>query len=270
MQKVWVNGVQQDQVSVTDRAFTYGDGLFETIRVSASHPELLENHLTRLKEGLKRLKFAEDTNALILEDIQSIKFAGDQILKVIVSRGEGARGYALPMNQAATRVILLSDRTNYAEQPSEGVSVRICQYQMAINPVLAGLKHLNRLEQVLARSEWQGEFAEGVVTDRDGFVVEGTMSNLFWVNDGVIYTPKLDRCGVQGVMRNFVIQQLMNQGDRVQEGYYPVNALIDADEIFLTNSLIHIWPVKELDSKLLKVGPVTRKIQTLLQQESSL
>jgi 4-amino-4-deoxychorismate lyase len=270
MTTVWINGEKQTHVSVSDRAFTYGDGLFETIRVCSSKPELLEAHLSRLEQGLKRLKFPDETFEKVLEELSLLEFSGDQILKIIVSRGEGQRGYALPDTLSSTRVMQLTEASNdFSSQAETGVILRTCEYQLAINPALAGIKHLNRLEQVLARSEWQDRaIADGVVTDRDGYVVECTMSNIFWVKGQVVYTPALDRCGVEGVMRNCIISKLEADGFAVEQGYFHLTELKGSDEIFIANSLIQLWPVQRLDDLNFKVGQVTRRAQDLLLQES--
>lgn len=265
MQQVWINGNSQDTVSVSDRAFSYGDGLFETIRVEAGQPQMLEQHLARLNAGLKHLKFPDDTFVLLLSELEQLPFSGDQVLKITVSRGVGERGYALPQKTNSTRVYQLSPMPDHSARFAEGVAVCLCQYQLAVNPFLAGLKHLNRLEQVIARSELSAkpEFVEGLVADLEGHLVEGTMSNLFWVKAGVVMTPLLDRCGVEGVMRNYLIAQLRKLNIPIQEGYFAPEALLEADEIFLTNSLIKIWPVNRLEDKPFVIGPVTRKLQAL-------
>ena len=267
MSTVWVNGKLQNHVSVNDRGFTYGDGLFETVRVTSSEPELLSAHISRLEKGLQRLKFPEKTLSNLLQDLEQVAFDGDQVLKIIVSRGEGVRGYGLPEPCNITRVIQLSNLADFSRQSEQGVALRTCQYQLALNPALAGMKHLNRLEQVMARSEWQdSEIADGVVTDLDGYVVECTMSNIFWVESNVVYTPVLNRCGVEGVMRNHLIGCLKAQGIVVEEGLYGLESLNRADEIFISNSLIQIWPVNKLDASFFELGPVTKRLQKLLQE----
>lgn len=192
---------------------------------------------------------------------------GDQVLKIIVSRGEGLRGYGLPDPCNVTRVIQLSDLADFSSQSEQGVALRTCQYQLALNPVLAGMKHLNRLEQVIARSEWQdSEIADGVVTDQEGYVVECTMSNIFWVEGNIVYTPALERCGVEGVMRNHLIDSLKAEGISVEQGLYSMESLKQADEVFISNSLIHVWPVYKLDASSFELGPITQRLQNLLQE----
>lgn len=274
MKRVWVNGIEADELSVYDRAFSYGDGLFETIRVVQGEAQLLDAHLQRLRLGLERLSFPSQAFDLVLSDLEQLPLKGDAVLKLVITRGQGDRGYALPLQANITRVIMLAPLNDFSSQSQNGVRVRLCEYQMALNPVLAQIKHLNRLEQVMARSEWQGaeRFAEGLVMDREGYLVEGTMSNLFWVKDSVVYTPSLERCGVKGVMRDHLIQLIQSQGYELSESLYKPDVLGCADELFICNSLIEVWPVvsvtvSEDRVQCYPIGAVTKKLQQLLQQE---
>ncbi|WP_415884593.1 aminodeoxychorismate lyase [Neptuniibacter sp. QD34_54] len=270
MTKYWINGVLADQVSINDRGLSYGDGLFETIAVIDGKPHLFDQHMERLQIGLDRLKFPEGTIEAVKNDIQALSFSGNQTLKLTVTRGLGERGYKLPATCVPARIISLSDSADFAQQRQQGVSVRLCQQRLGLNPVLAGIKHLNRLEQVLARSEWSDpDIAEGFVSDLDGNLVEGTMSNLFWVQDGVLYTPKIDLSGVKGVMRDRLIVLANELSVEVIEGGYPESVLDSAEEVFICNSLIGIWPVITIDGKPLNIGPITRDLQLLLSKEMS-
>ncbi|WP_415903699.1 aminodeoxychorismate lyase [Neptuniibacter sp. QD48_55] len=270
MTKYWINGVLADQVSINDRGLSYGDGLFETIAVIDGKPHLFDQHLVRLQLGLERLKFPDGTIDAVKKDIQALNLSGNQTLKLTVTRGLGERGYKLPATCVPTRIISLADSSNFTQQRQQGVSVRLCQQRLGLNPALAGIKHLNRLEQVLARSEWSDpDIAEGFVSDLDGNLIEGTMSNLFWVNEGMLYTPKIDRSGVKGVMRDRLIELADQLSLVVVEGNYPESVLESADEIFICNSLIGIWPVITIDGKSLSVGPITRDLQLLLSKEMS-
>jgi len=268
MVKHWVNGVESDQLSINDRGLSYGDGLFETIAIINGQPHLLFEHLRRLELGLQRLKFPQDTLTAVKSDIASLQFSANQVLKITVTRGLGERGYKLPTSCLPTRILSLSPASDFSTQRQDGVSVRLCEQRLGHNPVLAQIKHLNRLEQVLARSEWENPaIAEGIVCDLDGFVIEGTMSNLFWVVDSQLFTPDLQRCGVQGVMRDRIIDLAMADAIKVNIGSYPSDALANADEVFICNSLIGIWPVTAIDQQCFQIGAVTKKIQKLLSKE---
>lgn len=268
MQDVWINGVKSNQVGASDRGLSYGDGLFETIAISDSHPELLDAHFKRLALGLDRLGFPDDVIGLVKHDLSTICLEGDAVLKITVTRGVGLRGYALPPKTEVTRIISVSMRPALSDNSEKGVAVRLCNYRLPINPVLAQIKHLNRLDQVMARSEWDDQsISEGIVLDAEGYIVEGTMSNLFWVASGIVYTPLIDRCGVKGVMRDHLLSIMRNENIAVEQVRSPLNALLQADEVFICNSLIGIWPVIQIDDREYAIGPMTRKLQQLLSRK---
>lgn len=271
MRQIWINGLLQSELPVTDRGFCYGDGLFETIRVDEGEPQLLDQHLARLEQGLTRLKFPSSSLSRVQQYLNRVIFSGDQTLKITVTRGEGKRGYRLPEHAEITVVIMLEGRPESLLQYEQGVSVRLCRYQLSENPHLAGVKHLNRLDQIMARSEWQGDiYAEGLVCDQQGYLAEATMSNLLWVaDDGGVFTPSLERCGVEGVMRNHIIQLLGDMGYDVSVGRFYPDVLSQAKEVFLCNSLIEVWPVIRLDEKSYPVGDLTRQIQQAIRSEKN-
>ena len=260
---VLVNGRPQQVLPVCDRGLLYGDGVFETLAVKSGRPLELAWHLERLAHGCRRLAIPLPPEELLQHEIDQL-CAGQTraILKIIITRGTGTRGYLAPRTPEITRVLCLSP---WSEVPArfyrEGVSVRCCQQRLCDNPALAGIKHLNRLEQVLARNEWHYlEVAEGLMCDYAGNVVEATASNIFIVNAGILQTPDLAKAGVEGVMRRRILQLAKDQGIESQILPIPLQTLEDADEIFLCNSLIGIWPVRELENMHFAVGPITRRL----------
>ncbi len=262
MNAVLVNGEPTDAVSARDRGFQYGDGLFETIAVKHGAPLLLDKHLARLGAGAERLGFQVSPALLHQEAEQLCRGVERGVLKIIVTRGVSMRGYRGDPAATPTRVLVLSDWPSYpASYVKEGVDVRLCRTRLASQPVLAGLKHLNRLEQVLARTEWDDEFAEGLMQDESGNIVEGTMTNVFLVHDGALVTPALDRCGVEGVMRSVVLARVGGLGLACRVETVTPKHLQQAQEIFLTNSLIGLWPVRRIDHRSYAIGDITRKIQ---------
>lgn len=270
MQAVWVNGIPTDQIKVTDRGFCYGDGIFETIAVVDGRPQLLSQHLNRMRSSLERLGFPEAIETVIESDLALLPFQGDQTLKLIVTRGNGFRGYMPPQEVSATRVMTLTDRVINYDRADQGVVTRLCDYRLPLNPALAQLKHLNRLDQIMARNEWHDpNIAEGIMLDAEGFLIEGTMSNLFWFNSaaGELQTPLIDRCGVKGVMRDHIISLSHREGVRVVEGRFSPSVLSEASEAFICNSLIGIWPIVALDHNHYKIGSITRKLQSILGRE---
>ncbi|HZX16033.1 MAG TPA: aminodeoxychorismate lyase [Pseudomonas sp.] len=261
----WVDGQPAELLSVTDRGMAYGDGLFETIAVNAGQPVLLERHLTRLAEGCARLKLSVDLPTVRAQLLAFSQQLGEGVAKLILTRGDGQRGYALPQ-PAQPRLILQATAkpvypAAYAEQ---GVRLFACVTRLAEQPLLAGLKHLNRLEQVLARTEWQdAEHAEGLMLDTSGRVIEGIYSNLLLVSGGVLITADLSRCGVAGVMRAELLVQAAAQGVKCQVRDISYAELLAADEVMLCNSVYGVWPVRALLAHDWPVGPLTRKLQAI-------
>jgi 4-amino-4-deoxychorismate lyase len=203
-----------------------------------------------------------------LKDLLSINPYHAAVLKLTVTRGSGPRGYFPLKAPKLTTITALSEAADFTQKAQNGVALRWCSTPLSINPLLAGMKHLNRLEQVLARQEWDSpDISEGLMKDSDGYLVEGTMSNLFWCKQGQVYTPELDRCGVAGVLRQTIIDIAAAQLQPVNIGRFTDMALSSAEEVFICNSLIDVWPVVRLDDKSWKIGPITQQLQTLLKKE---
>lgn len=267
----WVNGVEQENVAANDRGLSYGDGLFETIAVVAGQPLLLEQHLSRLEKGLQALKFPSEVLSQVRRDLAALVLPETAVLKITVTRGVGQRGYALPTPTEVTRIITITDAPDFTGRQAEGVKLHHCEYRLPHNPVLAQIKHLNRLDQVMARSEWTDPaIAEGVVCDVEGYVVEGTMSNILWFKEGVAYTPLLDKCGVRGVMLDYLLYHLQLLKIEVKQGRYLTDELLSADEVLVCNSLIGIWPVVTLSGAQFGIGTMTRQLQDVLKKELQL
>ena len=264
----WINGVPADFVSVLDRGLAYGDGLFETISVRQGQPRLLDRHLQRLQLGCQRLSIPLDIPQLLAEISAFSAELGEGVAKLIVTRGQGPRGYGLPKPQPAVRILAGSELPSYpAQHAEEGVSLYSCATRLAEQPLLAGLKHLNRLEQVLARSEWQDPcYAEGLMRDQSGRVVEGVFSNLFLFSTGRLLTPALTRCGVAGVMRAEIIERAGQLGIPCEVRDIEYAELLAADEVFLCNSLYGIWPVRQLADHGWESGDMTRALQNNLNE----
>ncbi|WP_255210882.1 aminodeoxychorismate lyase [Methylogaea oryzae] len=242
-----VNGREGLSVPVADRGFQYGDGCFTTLEVRDGAPLFLARHQARLSRDCARLQIPYDCADQVVSEARSLAEAGrDGVLKIIVTRGAGGRGYRCPDVPQASRILGFYPRPVYpSEWAASGVVVRVCRMRLGNNPALAGIKHMNRLEQVLARSEWSdAEIAEGLLLDAQGWVTEGVMSNVFMVRDGRLETPRLNRCGVAGVMRELVAELAGRMGIAVREGRCRLSRLREADEVFVTNSLIGIWPVR--------------------------
>ncbi|MCB1903159.1 MAG: aminodeoxychorismate lyase [Gammaproteobacteria bacterium] len=251
-----INGSSESSISVLDRGLQYGDGLFETIAVAGGEPCLWQRHMRRLAQGCERLNIEYPDSATVLEEVyREIQGRPQGVIKIILTRGSGGRGYCPPEIQSPTRLVYFSEWPNYSEKLSRsGVRIRICNIRLGQNPALAGLKTLNRLEQVLARAEWSNpEIAEGLMLDEKENLVEGTMSNLFLVYGDCLATPDLGSCGVSGIMRELVMEQAKRLSLSLSEQNLTLRDLASADGLFLSNSLIGIWPVREVEGK--KINP---------------
>ncbi|MFQ5995428.1 MAG: aminodeoxychorismate lyase [Acidiferrobacterales bacterium] len=260
---VLVNGETTDCVPVQDRGFQYGDGVFETIAVYRCDPLLWQQHLARLKKGCERLLIGPPDAAQLREEARALcEDIERAVLKIIITRGISGRGYAPGSAERPTRVLALLPWPDYPlGYAQDGVSVRVCRTRVSRNPLTAGIKHLNRLEQVLARAEWESEFVEGLMLDEDDNIVEATAANVFVVSEGTLLTPELSHYGVEGVMRGAVLEQARCLTLPHRVGPITRATLDKADEIFLTNSLIGIWPVTQIQSRAFPVGPTTRRLQ---------
>ncbi len=263
-----INGEHRDSLPAGDRVLHYGDGLFETVAVIDGRPQHWQAHLRRMEDGCVRLKIPFPGAAMLEDEFGRLPSpAGRWVLKIIVTRGGGGRGYRPPPVVQPARLLCQYPWPDYPDDRAvQGVRVRLCTTRLGSNPLLAGIKHLNRLEQVMARSEWNDPaIAEGLMLGLDGNLVSGTMSNLFLVSQGRVRTPGLSQAGVAGVMRDQVIEACRRLNLPVETGAFGVKELQRAEEIFLTNSLIGIWPVIEIAGASggeMQPGPITRTLRT--------
>jgi len=249
----WVDSSNMANVSAADRGFLYGDGLFETMAVVNGGIPLWELHADRLLEGCRRLDLESPSIPALQSEIAlriGAVFRG--ILKLIITRGEGTRGYAIDDDAQGNMFLQLHPWSAMpVEYWTHGVKIRFCTLRLAHQPVLAGIKHLNRLEQVLARREWRSkDIQEGLLEDSDGNIIEAVSHNLFILQGEKFITPSLDQCGVAGVMRRHILELLRARGRQVEISKLDRHALLDADAVFLCNSIHGIWPVCELESRL--------------------
>ncbi|HXH04565.1 MAG TPA: aminodeoxychorismate lyase [Candidatus Competibacteraceae bacterium] len=265
---LWCDGKPADSLPLADRGLHYGDGLFETLTVRDGRPELWERHWARLLLGCERLGLPQpDATLWHAEAAALCAECRRGVLKLILTRGSGGRGYRPPLPAKPTRILGLYPWPDYPEGYwDEGVTVRLCRQPLSLNPALAGLKHLNRLDQVLARAEWgDPDIAEGLMCDPLGRLIEGTMSNLFLARDGELLTPTLDQSGIAGVMRGLILELCRKHRIACREAVLTPGDLAAADEVFLSNSLIGLWPVRALaGGRSWPVGSLTRRLQALV------
>jgi 4-amino-4-deoxychorismate lyase len=254
--QVLVDGQPQAQGWPLDRSLQYGDGLFETMRVRGGRIRFEALHRARLAAGCERLAIDADLEQVWKPACDAARTHDHALLKLQLSRGDAvARGYA-PHGQERARTIL---SVFAAPQPSEipqPLRVVTLASRLGENPQLAGLKHCNRLEQVLARRSLQGTGAfEGLMASSSGLLVSGTMSNVFLELDGELVTPALDRCGVAGVMREAVLREARRAGVAVRVAELPVEVLGRCTALALSNARMGLAEVHQLDDRVLRASP---------------
>jgi 4-amino-4-deoxychorismate lyase len=263
-----INGEIAQGVPVTDRGLQYGDGLFETMAVFRGQPRFWQAHVDRLSAGCEALGLPLTPQSVLLREVQTVS-AGQPacVVKVMVTRAESGRGYAPVLPAADARRIVCS--WPWPEDPGRlnesGIRARICALRLALQPALAGIKHLNRLEQVLARSEWsERAIHEGILLDSEDHVVSAISSNIFLVSGSRLLTPRLDRCGVRGVMRSQILKAFSS---RCEQRRITLDMLPEAQEVFVCNSVRGVFPVTRIDHWRYDIGPVTREVQSWLEQQ---
>jgi len=266
---ILINGEVIASIPADDRGLAYGDGLFETLRARKGRLPLLHHHLDRLYLGLQVLQFPGIPRETLCQELNAAARANpDGVVKLIVTRGSGGRGYAPPSEATVRRIIQVLPAPSHVDAWNErGIGVRFCTTRLEGLRALDGLKHLNRLAQVLARAEWNDpEIHEGLMRDHAGNVVEGTMSNLFVVCDGLLITPPVG-AGVCGVMRRFVLECAVTLGIETSERFVIDEEIMSAGEIFLTNSVIGICPVVRIGNLQYQIGTMTRRLQSVVETE---
>ena len=250
---IWINGEQQQQIAVSDRALHYGDGCFTTARLRQGKIDWLAAHLQRLQEAAAVLMLAGIDWPQLSQEMQEV--AGlwpyeEGVLKVILSRGSGGRGYSGAACRQPMRIMMLSAAPqHYIMLRESGVRLVVSPVRLGINPQLAGIKHLNRLEQVLIRTELEQHAAdEALVLDTEGKLVECCAANLFWRKENQLFTPDLSGAGVNGIMRRHVISLARRHGYCCQQVREAPQILAEADEVFISNALMPLLPVRQIES----------------------
>lgn len=247
-----INGEPIERVAVSDRGLLFGDGCFTTSRIIHGNITLFFSHLARLEKACARLAIPFLDWATLAEEMRLVaRTQQDGVLKVIITRGVGTRGYSTVGCVQPTRIISTSSYpTHYACWKAEGATLALSPVPLGRNPYLAGLKHLNRLEQVLIRAHLEQTNAdEALVLDSEGWLTECCAANLFWRRGMDVFTPCLDQAGVNGIMRQHIIRQLAASPYRVAEVAARLETLVDADEVFICNALMPIVPVQKFEGQ---------------------
>jgi 4-amino-4-deoxychorismate lyase len=269
-----VNGDFDQRISPLDRGFAYGDGVFRTMRVQGGIPVNWHLHYQKLVADCASIGIVCPSAELFISDIEQL-FIQDimrnemSVAKIIVTRGEGERGYTIPAVTTPLRVIIKSQLPSYANHYSKGgVNLTVCETRLAHQQKLAGVKHLNRIENVMARMEWRDEsIFDGIMLDSDGNVIECTMSNIFARFGDTLMTPKLNTSGVAGVTRQQILALSKPLNLKVTEATMPLVQLLTADEIIICNSLYGVLQAISIGDKTWPIQSLANKLRTVMRYD---
>ena len=265
-----INGKKSSQLPLDNRALHYGDGLFTTMAVVDGEPLLWAYHWARLCQGAKVLQLALPCEKTCYQAVcDAVVGLADCVVKYLWVRDSSTqtRGYTPVVGKLPVTIIGVYKKPVYPKAYwQQGITVAKIDHPITVSPVLAGIKHLNRLDQVLASGELASQYPnaqEGLCFDMAGNLVSGIKSNVFFIKDAVIYTPTRSLCAVDGIMRRYVMTTLQAMGYQVVETQIKANWLDTADAIFFTNALIGIWPVRNIGTRVYAVPALVRECQMI-------
>lgn len=264
--QVLVNGSAVSDIDVLDRGLHYGDGVFRTLKAVSAEVRWWDDQYGKLVEDCAALNIPCPEQKILESEVQRMANGPDVgVIKIIVTRGTGQRGYAIPTDAEPLRIVMGLPGAGTANLD---VRVRWCELRLSTQPRLAGIKHLNRLENVLARSEWSDPaIAEGLLMNESDEVVCGSMSNLFLLERDRLVTPDLSACGIAGVARSRIIRAAKRHAQLVEVAPCSRERLLASDGLFLCNSLIGIWRVAELEDKRWPDNDWAEKLRSWLDED---
>ena len=264
-----INGLSSELINANDRGLLYGDGVFRTMLARSGRVLLWQQHFNKLQHDCNTLGLACPSFQILSNELdQLFQDTSDGIAKIVITRGIGYRGY-FPSATQATRILSIIPPVIYPDNYSvSGVRMHVCHIRLGRQPLLAGIKHLNRLENVIAAGEFPfADIAEGLLLDEAGYVIEGTRSNVFLVKAGALSTPDLSNCGVAGLQRDRVMDWAKQHNVACKVTALSLSDVIAADEVFLVNSVIGLWPVRDMPNFKRSYFPISRQIQDWLNHD---
>lgn len=247
-----INGKAVTDWPIADRAAQYGDGFFTTAKIHQGEVQFWRDHLERLMLTAKALHIELPSVLDLFQEVQQVlQQHPTGVLKIMISRGQGGRGYSPSGCGPTTRVLSVTELpAHYANWQNQGIELTVCQQRIGSSPMLAGYKTLNRLEQVLLKREVeQAGTDDGIVLDQNGHVVEATAANIFWYHQGTWYTPDLRQAGIKGIMRKQVLAVCERLAIPCQQGQYPLADVLGAEAVFICNSLMGLVPIKQCQQR---------------------
>ena len=271
MSNWYSNNKNFKNISLEDRGLLYGDGLFETIAIRDGKLRLWEYHLSRLIRGCEVLSLKSPSKKYLHDKVmnafhESKLEQSSAIAKIIITAGKSKRGYGRNKNTVPSEFFSIYPAIKIRESDyKNGIELTLCKTRLAVNSITAGLKTLNRLEQVLAKIEFEGtHFFEGLTMDSEDNIICGTMSNIFFIKGEGLYTPCLKRCGVKGVMRKHLLVSLKKANIDVNIQPIKITDMEYFDEIFITNSQFGILPVNQCNEIKWNSSKKTQKIMSIM------
>lgn len=256
-----LNGDEVSGIKVSERGLAYGDGHFTTAKILNGQIELLKEHIQRLAIGQTTLKLAPIDFSVLEQYLIKIAHGYElAVLKVMITAGHGGRGYSRKGCSKPNIYVSISEfPQHYLAWSEEGINTGLSDFILSSYSSLSGIKHLNRLEQVMIRVELdEREEQDLIVCNQSGNVVSASCANVFWYEQGKWFTPKLEHCGVNGIMR----QRILSLTNNVTIGHYLSSQLDNIDAMFITNAVMGVIPVHSFCQRRLSIAPV-RNIQEL-------
>lgn len=266
-----VNGIETSAIGISDRGLSYGDGIFETMRIVKGRVPLLDWHAKRLMAGVKALDLGSRTRLAqeFKKQVGSVAeaFDGQAVLKYTLTRGHSSSGYQPPMHSECSTILQVFDLPEWPESwYRQGIQSIRCKHPLPVQSALAGVKHLNRLDQVMAAHELNGE-QEGLMFDYDGRLIEGTKSNLLVLSEGRLLTPSLKRIGVAGTLRQFLLDHQSELGVDIIETEIHADQLQQAQGLIAVNGIFGVWPIILLDGQPVPRADIVDVMQGLVQRK---
>lgn len=263
---VLINGAKQSKTTVFNRNTQFGDGLFETCVVESKNILFWPDHLARLNKGCEKLGIGKVDESFWLSDIRkalSFSRLSNCVVKIILSRGESLRGYGFVGDIKPVRIVIVSEMSKAA--PRQDLTLDFCESGYASNPKLAGIKHCNRLEQILARADLKRD--EGVMLDEGGNVISVTQGNIFSIYANTLHTPRLDKCGIEGTRRAIILEIASELGMQINVGPLSMNKLMESDEVFISNSVMEIQSITQIGDMSFASNGVTGSIRSAFEEK---
>lgn len=255
-----ITDIDQATIGLQERGLHYGDGLFETLLMKDGCIQWWDLHYQRLSSGAQRLRIPCPPRDWLDQALKPyFEAKKNTVLKILLTRGSGGRGLNMPEHVNPTVLILSYP---YSPLADKSLKITFSDIELASDPLLAGIKHLNRLPYVLATESLSNTpgYGEAVLLDTRGHVVESIVHNLFFIQGEIAHTPDLSLSGVTGIMRGLVLEALKQADISVKIGNFSRDELMNADEIFLCNSVQGIRPVIKIENRALPIGTVTTQL----------